>query len=61
MIEFDKKQISDLTGQYTIIARSCKVTPKYVVMVLTGERRQNSPKAQEIAGKAKAILDILNN
>jgi hypothetical protein len=61
MIEFDKKQISDLAGQYTIIARSCKVTPAYVIMVLRGKRRQNSAKAQEIAGKAKAILDILSN
>lgn len=61
MIVFDEKQIKDLKGQYSAIARSCGVTLEYVRLLLAGKRQQKSEKSQEVLKKAKAILEILNN
>ena len=61
MIQFDENQINVLKGQFTAIARSAGVTPQYARMVIVGTRRKNTKKAQDVARKAKLILEILEN
>jgi len=61
MIVFSEKQIKDLTGHFSGIARSCGVSPGYVRLIIIGKRDQKSPKAQEVVTKAIAINEILNN
>ena len=61
MLDFDKKQMEMLKGNYSLLAESCGVSREYVKLVLTGKRNTVSPKAQEIVEKAKSIVDILKN
>jgi len=61
MVEFNQKQINDLKGSHTLIARSCGVSPEYVRLIIGGLRKQNSETAVKIAKKAKSIIEILES
>ena len=60
MIVFNENQIYLLRGSYTVIARSCGVTGKYVKLILSGERNHRTEKAKRVVEKAKAVLQIIN-
>lgn len=60
-ITFDCKEIKLLSGYYSAIARYCNVSPCYIKDILTGRRNQNTLTAQEIARKAKSIIEALYN
>ena len=60
MVQFDENQIFLLKGSYTVIARSCGVSSKYVKLILSGERQQNTKKAKSVVEKIVAILDIIS-
>lgn len=59
MIDFDQKQIEILCGLYTSIAKAIGCTPRYVVMVINGERKGRGKMAKKVLAKANELLKVL--
>ncbi|MGV8095576.1 MAG: hypothetical protein AB2L24_27305 [Mangrovibacterium sp.] len=59
MTDFNEKQIKVLVGSFSRIAALIGCTPRYVSMIIHGQRKSNSKVAKAVKEKAKEILEVL--